>query len=296
MFVIFGASGNVGRATVATLLEAGASVRAVVRDHARGEPFVAMGCEVAVCELTDSDAVRDALAGASAVQLLCPVPSGDAQPAQTMRRTIAAVEKALRDDPPDVLLALSDYGAERSSGTGITVLFHELEQQWGGIAARSIMLRSAEHMHNWARVMPRALETGMLPSFHHPLTKRFPTVAARDVGRIAAELLLEEWDGPSRVVSVESEHRVDALEVANTLSEANGRRIDAVAVPREAWESTLVRAGLSAAHVALIVELYDAHNAGLIEIETGATERRFGLTSLAQVFGEIVQRGRTRID
>ena len=290
MFVIFGASGNVGRATVKTLVEAGKAVRAVVHDPAHSERFARLGCEVAVCDLSDSRSIADAFEGAWAVQMLCPVPRGDANPAQTMRRTIAAVEKALRDEPPRVLLALSDYGAELPRGTGITVLFHELEQQWGGIAARTILLRSAEHMHNWARVVPRALETGKLPSFHHPLNKRFPTVAARDVGLIAAELLLEESEQPSRIVSVESEHRIDAFEVAHTLGEVSGKQIDAVAVPREAWEATLERAGLSAAHVALIVELYDAHNAGLIDVETGAMERRFGTTSLADVFGEIVRR------
>lgn len=290
MFVIFGASGNVGRATVAALVQAGKPVRAVVHDRVRGEPFASLGCDVAVCDLTDSGAITDALQGAHAVQMLCPVPRGDAKPAETMRRAIGAVEKALRAQPPDVLLALSDYGAELQHGTGITVLFHELEQRWGGIAARSIVLRSAEHMHNWARVIPRALEAGTLPSFHQPLSKRFPTVAARDVGRVAAELLLDESEQPLRVVSVESEHRVDASEVAQTLSRASGRQIDALAVPREAWERTLLHAGLSAAHAALIVELYDAHNAGLIDVEAGATERRFGSTSLAEVFGEMVPR------
>ena len=290
MFVIFGASGNVGRATVASLLEAGKSVRAVVRDRKQGAGFARLGCDVAVCDLTDSGAIERALEGAHAVQMLCPVPRGDADPAQTMRRMIDAIETALRAQPPEVLLALSDYGAELPRGTGITVLFHELEQQWSGIAARSTMLRSAEHMHNWARVMPRALETGTLPSFHQPLSKRFPTVAARDVGRVAAQLLLDESEQALRVVSVESEHRVDAFEVAQTLGRVSGRPIDAMAVPREAWERTLLLAGLSAAHIALIVELYDAHNAGLIDVEAGATERRFGSTSLAEAFGEIVPR------
>ena len=105
-----------------------------------------------------------------------------------------------------------------------------------------------------------------------------------------AELLLEDLDQPSRIVSVESEHRIDAFEVARTLSELSGRQVDPVAVPREAWESTLLYAGLSAAHVALIVELYDAHNAGLIDVETGVTEQRFGPTSLVEVFREMLSR------
>ncbi|HEY3540434.1 MAG TPA: NAD(P)H-binding protein [Trinickia sp.] len=290
MFVIFGASGNVGRATVTALVEAGKPVRAVVHDRAQGNAFARMGCDVVVCELADSAAVQRALEGAYAVQMLCPVPRGDTEPADTMRRAIDAVETALRARPPSVVLALSDYGAEKPRGTGITVLFHELEQRWRGIAARSIMLRSAEHMHNWARVMPLALQTAVLPSFHHPLSKQFPTVAASDVGRVAAQLLLDESEQALRVVSVECEHRVNAFEVAQTLGQASGRHIDAVAVPREAWEQTLAHAGLSAAHVALIVELYDAHNAGMIDVEAGAGERRFGSTSLREVFDEIVPR------
>jgi hypothetical protein len=51
------------------------------------------------------------------------------------------------------------------------------------------------------------------------------------------------------------------------------------------WHSAVSRAAL-----ALIVELYDAHNAGMIDVEAGAGERRFGSTSLREVFREIVPR------
>ena len=74
MVVVFGASGNVGRSTVAALRQAGQGVRAVVRDPDRARALVRMGCDVAVADLDDADAVRRALAGARAVQVLCPVP------------------------------------------------------------------------------------------------------------------------------------------------------------------------------------------------------------------------------
>jgi hypothetical protein len=141
-------------------------------------------------------------------------------------------------------------------------------------------------MHNWARVLPLALAKGVLPSLHHPLSKLFPTVAAQDVGLLAAELLLD--DRPAkvspRVVSIEGEERVSALDVARTLGELTHRPISAREVPRSEWAAMLPGAGLGENHARLIMDLYDAHNAGRIDVETEISERRFGSTALADVF------------
>jgi hypothetical protein len=153
-------------------------------------------------------------------------------------------------------------------------------------------LRAAEHMHNWARVVPIALAKGVLPSLHHPLDKLFPTVAAEDVGSLAAELLLDAGTAQAspRIVSVESERRVSALDVARTLSEVSGRPIVAHQVPRGEWTAVLGQAGLGEHHARLITDLYDAHNAGRIDVEAHVGERRFGATSLAQVLAALLPR------
>lgn len=289
MFVIFGATGNAGRVTATQLRAAGKPVRAVVRHPDQGWEFAALGCEVAVADLTDRSSVERAIDGAHAVQMLVPVPKNQPDPAQAMRNMIDVAADALRANPPRHVLALSDYGAELDADTGITLLFHYLEQKLTAAAPHLTLLRSAEHMQNWARVIPVALATGVLPSFHHPLTKLFPTVSARDVGVAAAALLL---DGPpasaSRVVSIEGPQRTCALDVARTLSEAASREIVARELPRDRWASTLQRAGLTERHAQLITALYDTHNAGHIDVEANTGERRFGTTSLAEVFTSIV--------
>ncbi|MFL9902654.1 NAD(P)H-binding protein [Paraburkholderia fungorum] len=285
MFVIFGAAGNVGRVSAAALRRAGRDVRAVVRDAKQGEALAEAGCEIAIVNLLDPVSVARAIEGAYAVQMLCPVPHADADPAATMRRMIDVSADALRANPPQRLLALSDYGAEHASGTGITTLFHSLETQLATVASQLTFLRAAEHMHNWARVLPVVLARGVLPSLHHPLSKLFPTVAAQDVGLLAAELLLD--DRPAkvspRVVSIEGEARVSALDVARTLSELTRRPITAHEVPRSEWAAMLQGAGLGENHARLIADLYDAHNAGRIDVETEISERRFGATALADV-------------
>lgn len=291
MFVVFGASGNVGDATAVRLRQAGRAVRAVVRREKQGDYLAALGCEIVLADLTDRASVAKAIEGADAVQILCPVPRTDPHPADTMRRMIDTAADALRANPPPRILALSDYGAELEHGTGITLLFHHLEAQLKPVMSHLTFLRAAEHMHNWGRVIPAALAAGVLPSLHHPLDKLFPTVAAQDVGRLAADLLMDDDpDGEisPRIVSIEGPRRVSALDIAHTLGELSGRAVAAQALPHEAWTPMLLRAGLSANHAQLIVDLYDTHNDGRIDVEEGVGERRFGTTPLAEVLAALL--------
>lgn len=292
MFVIFGAAGNVGRVSAAALRRAGREVRAVVRNGKQGDTLAAIGCEIAIADLLDPTSVARAIEGAYGVQILCPVPHADADSSTTMRRMIDVSADALRANPPHRLLALSDYGAEHPSGTGITTLFHYLETQLAPVGSQLTFLRAAEHMHNWARMLPVALARGVLPSLHHPLSKLFPTVAAHDVGLLAAELLLDDRPAKMspRVVSIEGEARVSALDIARTLGELAHRQIAAHEVPRGEWAAMLQGAGLSENHARLITDLYDSHNAGRIDVETEVSERRFGATALVDVLASILAR------
>ena len=291
VFVIFGASGNVGLSTVTTLRQAGHPVRAVLRDARHRERFAQLGCDVAIADLTDARAVAAAIDGAQAVQMLCPVPVADSDPAATMARAIDILTGALAANPPPALLALSDYGAERDGNTGITRLFHYLEERLKTVPTQLTLLRSAEHLQNWTRVLPVALGTGVLPSLHHPVDKLFPTVWAPDVGVAAARLLLdrtEAGNGP-RIVSIEGPRRVSVREIADTLAAAADREIVARELPRDAWTATLLRAGLSERHAQLIVDLYDVHNAGQIDVEAGVSERVYGTTTPAEALAALVR-------
>lgn len=292
VFVIFGASGNVGLSTVTTLRNAGHSVRAVLRDARHRERFMQLGCDVAIADLTDANAIAAAIDGAQAVQILCPVPAADPDPAATMTRTIDAATAALAANPPPALLALSDYGAELEGNTGITRLFHDFEARLKTIPTRLTLLRSAEHLQNWARVLPVALGTGVLPSFHHPVGNVFPTVWAPDVGVVAARLLLDAPEGGSapRIVSVEGARQVSVTAIAETLGAAAGRAIVAHELPRDTWSATLLRAGLSERHAQLIVDLYDVHNAGRIDVEADVSERVYGTTTLEEALAQLVRR------
>jgi len=282
MYAILGASGKAGRATIEKLRSQGASVRAVVRQSSNTADLEALGCQIAFADLHDTDAISKAIDRATAVQVICPVNPRAKDAATDMENIVDAITGALIAARPERILAISDYGAQIDSGTGITMIFHYMETRLSTVPGTLIFLRSAEHMQNWARVFKPALDTGVLPSFHNPVSKIFPTISVPDLGAIAADLLLEKpVETNPRVVHAEGPRRYSALDVAASLSEVSGRQIVAKAVPESDWIPVLTRGGANESYANQIRELFVAHNAGRIDVEPGG-EVRLGTTELRE--------------
>ncbi|KAA1180118.1 NmrA family transcriptional regulator [Rhizobium tropici] len=289
MHAILGASGKVGRTTIASLREAGVPVRAILRDPSKAKEFAELGCEIAIAEISDHQALTGALHGASAVQVICPVDVRAEQPRTSMMQLIGSLATALATAKPQTVLAISDYGAQHDSGTGVTLIFHALEKRLRKLDSRLILLRSAEHMENWARLAKAAAESGRLPSFYHPLTKALPTVSAFDVGAIAADLLLERTDAIERIVHVEGPQRYTPEGVAAAIASLTGRDVIAQPLPEADWQMVWQRAGLSEEYARLLAELYIAHNAGRIDAESGVGEIRRGTTGMIDVLRRLLK-------
>ena len=63
MYAVTGITGKVGAAVARTLLAADQPVRAVVRDQSRSAPWAQLGCDIAVADLSDTEALTAAFAG-----------------------------------------------------------------------------------------------------------------------------------------------------------------------------------------------------------------------------------------
>jgi NAD(P)H dehydrogenase (quinone) len=277
---VFGAAGRVGRATVRDLAGSGVAVRAVI--HASSPDTTIDGASSVIrADLRVSRSIEAAIEGCDAVQVVVPMPGRSPDPHAEMSVVIDALADALYATPEVAVVAISDYGAEMPSGTGITTIFHRLEARLAELMNPLIFVRSAEHMHNWQRQLAATLRTGMLASMHQPLTKKFPTIHAPDLGSITAALLLTPPapDNSPRVVYAEGPDRYSTLDVAAAFTAITGTEITASPLPRQEWEPTLTAAGAPPKSAALVAELYDAHNAGRIEA-TPRAEIRHGTTQL----------------
>lgn len=292
MFVIFGATGRVGGAAAAELRRRGFEVRAVTRDIVRGHRLKEAGCEVVAADLYDEESIRRAMSGAEGVLILCPLRALAEDVMADAERVLEAVGGAIDAAKPPAVVAISDYGAEHPSGTGITTIFNRLETRWRRTASPITFVRSAEHMQNWSRYAPLARNRGVLPSMHHPMAKLFPTVSAHDVGLEAADLLAAPAGrvGEPRIVHVEGPRRYSVVDVAEAFSALVSRPVTAEELPRARWERTLTSAGLGESYARLVVELGDAHNAGRIDCEEGAGEVRRGRTTLSEALAAALVR------
>ena len=294
---IVGASGKVGYATVQALRDAGGiHVKAILRDgSSQGARLTRIGCDVAViADLADSEALADAISGSDAVQVILPPSPQADDPAVEMRGLIESIAVALERARPARVLAISDYGAHVPHDIGMPTMCRAFEERLrrldGGGGSHKIFLRSAEHMQNWARIIPAAIESGVLPSFLDPADRLVPTISAPDLGFIAAELLLQPLGGSvngAETVHAEGPRRYSPGDVAAALGELSGREVEVAVVPRPQWEDVLGRV-MPASLAELLIKANDAQNqGGLVDVETDGVVR-YGKTELIDALRPLI--------
>jgi uncharacterized protein YbjT (DUF2867 family) len=264
MYVIAGVSGNTGSVVAHTLLAANHQVRVIVRDAAKGEPWRARGAEVAVADLADQAALTRALIGATGAYLLLP-PAGWTQTniAADVAAKTASLVGAVREARPGHLVLLSSIGAEVPDGTGPIKFLHRLEQGLRASGVPTTFLRASSFMENWATMLPGAVAGGAL---YYGLGEgvKLGQVATQDIGRTAAQLLLEGPRG-HRVVELTGPADVTLEDVAAVASRIAGKPIRAVSVPRAAMEQALIGQGASPELAANLGEMIEAINHGVVK-------------------------------
>lgn len=281
MYAITGITGNVGSAMARALLAAGRSVRAVVRDAAKGRAWADQGCEVAVASMSDAGALAAAFDGAEGAFVL-PPPEFDPAPGfPDGRAIISAVRQALDASKPERVVCLSTIGAQATQ-TNLLTLRTLLEQALRDFPVT--FLRPAWFMENFAWDVPSVRDRGVLSSFLQPLDRPVPVVATADVGRVAAELIQQDWKG-ARVVELEAAHRVTPLEVGATFAKLLGRRVAVEAVPRETWDALFRSQGMKNPEPR--IRMLDGFNEGWIEFEGPSLK---GVVTLDTVLAGLVAR------
>ena len=285
MYAITGISGQVGGELARTLLDADRSVRAVVRNPAKGEAWAALGCDVALAEMANAAALTAAFAGASAVFIL-PPSEFDPEPGYPeARKVIDAVVAALTAAKPGKVLCLSTVGADAVHDNLLSQRTM-MEQALSALPLPVTFLRPGWFLENSAWDVASARERGVIASFLMPLDKTFPMVATKDVGRVAATLIQEEWSG-TRVVELEGPRRVSPNDLAAAFASALGKPVRAEAVPPETWKALFRSQGMKNPRPRM--RMLDGFNEGWIDFPDGGANARKGSVSAEQVIAALVQ-------
>lgn len=284
MYAITGITGNVGGAVARALLSARQRVRAVVRDADKGRLWSDLGCEVAIAEMEDAEALTRAFTGVTGVFVL-PPPNFDPEPGfPEARAVISAVRQALDATRPAKVVCLSTVGAQAAQSNLLSQRTL-MEEALSTLPLPVTFLRPAWFMENLSWDVAQARDQGIISSFLQPLDRAMPMVATADVGRVAAELLLQDWTG-KRVVELEGPHRVSQNGIAAELSKALHRPVRAEAVPRENWDAIFRAQGMRDPNPR--IRMLDGFNEGWIKFESGGAALVKGKVSLAEVIQKLV--------
>jgi uncharacterized protein YbjT (DUF2867 family) len=287
MYAVTGITGKVGAAVARSLLSADQPVRAVVRDRSRGAPWARLGCDIAIADMSDTEALTAAFEGTAGVFALLPPVFDPAPGFLEAIGLINSLRTALASAKPAKVVALSTVGADATQPNLLNVL-GRMEEVLGSLPLPVTFLRAAWFMENAAWDIDSA-KSGLIRSYLQPLDRAVPMVSTDDVGATAAVLLQERWEG-KRVVELEGPQRVSPNALAAAFATALGTPVRAELVPRGQWESVFRAQGMK--NPTPRIQMIDGFNAGWIDFADRGAHARKGSINIDQAIATLIQRER----
>ncbi|MFD6286844.1 NmrA/HSCARG family protein [Streptomyces sp. NPDC060205] len=201
---VFGATGQQGGAVVDALLDHKARVRALVRDpHSdRAQALAARGVELAAIRADDPASPAAALAAVEGFYFMTPEANSLEEVETEIRIGTALVDAAVEASVPHVVFN-SVFGADRESGVPHHDSKHSIEEYLRKSGLRATMVRATAFMENFASVMAPTLEHGeIVLRLPLPEDVALKMISVRDIGRVAAALLLDIAEAPGGAVEL----------------------------------------------------------------------------------------------
>jgi NAD(P)H dehydrogenase (quinone) len=203
-------------------------------------------------------------------------------------RAVEALGRALRVTQPPRVVLLSSVGAQHAAGTGAILKLHHMEHAFGDLAG-VISVRAGWFMENYAGLIPDVRATGLLPSMLAPLDRAHPMVAARDIGHVVADLLLDAARGPG-IVELEGPRRYAPSDVAGAFAKVLGRPVEAQILPPSDWLGAYAQWGLTPRSAEAMSDMLTAFNSGHIVFEGSEADTMHRPTTLDQVLADLAGR------
>jgi len=162
------------------------------------------------------------------------------------------------------VVLLSSVGAHLPSGTGAIGKLHLLENEFFKLPGVSVAsLRAAWFYENALGNLKPAQESGTIFSLLNPLDLSIPQVASKDIGKIAADTLQQDWEG-HRIIDVYGPKPYSFNDIGKAFSTVLGKPINVFPIPREKYFDTYKSFGFTDSAAKSMGELQDGFNSGHI--------------------------------
>jgi uncharacterized protein YbjT (DUF2867 family) len=286
MYVITGATGHSGKTVATALLAKGQRVRAIGRNADRLRELANLGAEPFVCDLTDTDALTRAFAGARGVYAMIPPNPASDDYRGHQDRIADSISTALDKALVSHSVTLSSIGADKPSGTGPVVGLYRFEHLLNGIGGLNVLhLRPGYFMENTLPQSEIIKSMGVTAGPLNPQLK-LTMIATRDIGAAAADALSKLDFSGSQTRELLGQRDLTMTEAASIIGKGIGvPGLGYVQVRDEQFREALIQMGYSSNSAALMVEMVGALNSGHMK----ALEQRSATNTTATSFETFVE-------
>src|SRR6266567_5864114 len=290
MYVITGATGNIGSKIADSLLSRGEKVRVIGRSKGKLQRFVDKGAEAAVGDLNDGAFVNKAFTGATAVFAMIP-PDLAARNFRAYQNEIGEnIAAAIVTSGVRHVVSLSSQGADLSEGTGPILGLRDQEARLSGLSGVNVLnLRPTYFMENLLMDIPLINQKGIAGSAVRG-DQRFAMIATRDIAAYAAERLVKRDFVGNTVQDLLGQRDLSLNEATAVIGRAIGMPdLKYVQFSYEDAANGLVEMGVGEDLSRLFIEMSKALNDGLFAVNRPRTRDNTTPTSFeefAETFAE----------
>lgn len=281
MFIVTGATGQVGSAIVNKLLEQDKPVTAVIRNAGKAEKLKKRGAKTAIADFFNQDALSKAFDGGDTVFLLTPENPASKDILGDTKQILSNYRQAIRKAGISRIIGLSSLGAQHKSGTGNLVMSYMLEHAFENVSAETTFIRPAYYYSNWLMYVEMARESGVLPTFF-PVDLSIPMISPGDVSHFIANVMMDEKKD-QKIYELAGPEVYTPREVADIFGNLLGKKIKTQQIPREQWSETLVQAGFSTDAADKMIQMTQA------VIDGKAQPEKSGLKKLPTTLGDFLK-------
>ncbi len=242
MIAVLGASGQVGGAIVAHLLEQKTDVKAVVHSEDKADDLKKKGAQVAIADAFDAAALKSAFADAETVFVLTPETGKSNDVIGDTEKILANYRAAVAANPSvKYVVGLSSMGAQHPVGN--LKMSSLLERAFDGLAAQTVFVRPAYYYSNWQPYGEAVKKDGVLPTFY-PVDLQIPMISPLDVAAFIAGVLLHPKESAPLIELIGPE-KLSSADVARAFGDVLKRDVKAQEIPKEKWDDQLKQMGFT---------------------------------------------------
>jgi uncharacterized protein YbjT (DUF2867 family) len=254
--VISTPAGNIGKRILEQLLKAGAEISVISRHPEKLSDSVRSSVKVHQGSLTDADFVTKTFRGASAIFWMTPPDIGQPDLAAYHTGSGEVAATAIKANKIPRVVNLSSAGAHLQkagpiSGLGI------VERKLNEAAENVVHLRPSFFMENFLSQMEPIKRDGAVYDLL-PADRAVPLVAVRDIGNVAAELLLDsKWSGKS-IRGLHGPADLTFAEATKIVGDSIGKPLNYVQITPDQAYQVYLGIGASPSFANGLIEMYQA--------------------------------------